>query len=97
MVLYIVFSCNKKSNDYYDNDRTVEYISQDKQKAIDFLNSERERYFNTGIGEITRDEKYHFCLCNCYNWDYEYWIEKFPTDINIRKWLLEKNNRNFEF
>lgn len=89
-MLYIVFSCNSKCDDYYDNDRMVEYISEDKQKAIDFLNSERERYFKIPVGEITLDEKYHFAFNNCYNWDYEYWIEKYPLDTDIRKWSLEQ-------
>ena len=91
-MIYIVFSRNSKSDDYYDNDRMVEYISEDKEKCIEFLNSERERYFNSKVGEIVLDKEYHFIITNCYNWDYEYWIEKFPINSNIRKWVLEQKN-----
>jgi hypothetical protein len=89
-MLYIVFSRNSKCDDEYDNDRMVEYISEDKQKSIDFLNSERERYFSSEVGEIYLDEKYHFIFGNCYNWDYEYWIEKYPLDTDIRRWSLDQ-------
>ena len=89
-MLYIVFSRNTQCDDEYDNDRMVEYITEDKEKAIEFLNSERERYFTSKVGSIYLDEKYHFIFGNCYNWDYEYWIEKYPLDKDIRRWILEE-------
>jgi len=89
-MLYIVFSRNHKSDDYYDNDRLIEYISEDKQKTIDFLNSERERIFNIKDCEIVENKPYMFICDKCYNWWYEYWIEKFPTDTEIRPWILNQ-------
>ncbi|MBQ3416014.1 MAG: hypothetical protein IJH39_11915 [Clostridia bacterium] len=93
-MVYIIFSNNDKvaKGEYsFDTYPTLEFISLDKEKAVNFLEKERYRYFNMENNEIEEDSPNEFGV-QVEDWWYHYWLEEYPEDTNLRAYWIEKNN-----
>lgn len=68
---------------------SIEYLSHDYEKCIEFLNKKREEYKNrVPACKWELDNDAHFiCVDESRDWWYEYWVTQYPEDTNIREWL----------
>ena len=93
-MVYIVFSHNDKvaKGEYsFDSWPTLEYISTNKEKAVEFLEKERYRYFTMENNEIEEDSPNEFGVY-VDTWWYHYWMEEFPEDTDLRAYYIKKDN-----
>lgn len=92
-MVYIVYCNSEKIEEgkYGIYDPTMEYISLSKEKALAYLEKERYRLFNLEGNEIEEDKPESFA-CSVNNMWYDYWLEEYPEDTDLRAWYIKTND-----